>query len=84
MAIPGDAITVPLETWDERLTSALAERYLSEGNVRGEKAKSDGQDRRVVAAELSGPPGGIMSRPARTAAGNPEARACPIRLTVAF
>ncbi|MFO1460313.1 MAG: Holliday junction resolvase RuvX [Verrucomicrobiota bacterium] len=39
VAILKDAITVPLETWDERLTSALAERYLSEGNVRGEKRK---------------------------------------------
>ena len=39
VAILKDAITVPLETWDERLTSALAERFLSEGNVRGAKRK---------------------------------------------
>jgi putative Holliday junction resolvase len=29
-----EAITVPLQMWDERLTSALAERFLREGNVR--------------------------------------------------
>ncbi|MCW5559854.1 MAG: Holliday junction resolvase RuvX, partial [Verrucomicrobiae bacterium] len=29
-----DSITVPLETWDERLTTVLAQRFLSEGRVR--------------------------------------------------
>ena len=30
---------VPIKTWDERLTSAQANRYLIEGNVRREKRK---------------------------------------------
>lgn len=34
-----ESVTVPLQTWDERLTSALAERYLREGNVRGPKRR---------------------------------------------
>jgi putative Holliday junction resolvase len=34
-----EAITVPIKTWDERLTSAQANRYLIEGNVRREKRK---------------------------------------------
>jgi putative Holliday junction resolvase len=34
-----DAITVPIRTWDERLTSAQANRFLIEGNVRREKRK---------------------------------------------
>jgi putative Holliday junction resolvase len=33
------AITVPLKTWDERLTSTQANRYLIENNVRREKRK---------------------------------------------
>lgn len=33
------AITVPIKTWDERLTSAQANRYLIEGNVSREKRK---------------------------------------------
>ncbi len=33
------AITVPIQTWDERLTSAQANRFLIEGNVRREKRK---------------------------------------------
>lgn len=33
------AITVPIKTWDERLTSALANRFLLEGNVRRDKRK---------------------------------------------
>jgi putative Holliday junction resolvase len=33
------AITVPIKTWDERLTSAQANRFLIEGNVRREKRK---------------------------------------------
>src|SRR5207302_8834984 len=31
------AVTVPIQTWDERLTSAQANRYLIQGNVRREK-----------------------------------------------
>src|SRR5512140_1563030 len=33
------AVTVPIKTWDERLTSVIAKRYLLEGNVRREKRK---------------------------------------------
>lgn len=33
------AITVPIKLWDERLTSAQANRYLIQGNVRREKRK---------------------------------------------
>jgi putative Holliday junction resolvase len=33
------AITVPIQTWDERLTSAQANRFLIEGKVRREKRK---------------------------------------------
>jgi putative Holliday junction resolvase len=33
------AITVPIKTWDERLTSAQANRFLIEGNVRRDKRK---------------------------------------------
>ena len=33
------AITIPIKTWDERLTSAQANRYLIEGNMRREKRK---------------------------------------------
>jgi len=33
------AVTVPIKTWDERLTSAQANRYLIQGNVRREKRK---------------------------------------------
>jgi putative Holliday junction resolvase len=32
-------VTVPIKTWDERLTSAQANRFLIEGNVRREKRK---------------------------------------------
>ena len=33
------AVTVPIKTWDERLTSAQANRFLIQGNVRREKRK---------------------------------------------
>ena len=33
------ALTVPLKTWDERLTSVQANRFLLEGNVSREKRK---------------------------------------------
>jgi putative holliday junction resolvase len=29
------AVTVPIQTWDERLTSVQAHRFLTQGNVRG-------------------------------------------------
>ena len=34
-----NAVTVPIKTWDERLTSVQANRFLIEGNVRREKRK---------------------------------------------
>jgi len=34
-----NAVTVPIQTWDERLTSAQANRFLIQGNVRREKRK---------------------------------------------
>jgi putative holliday junction resolvase len=34
-----EALTVPLRTWDERLTSAQANRVLIQGNVRRDKRK---------------------------------------------
>lgn len=33
------AVTVPIRTWDERLTSVMANRFLIQGNVRREKRK---------------------------------------------
>jgi putative Holliday junction resolvase len=34
-----EAVTVPLQTWDERLTSAQAQRFLIQGGVRREQRK---------------------------------------------
>lgn len=34
-----DALEIPVETWDERLTTVAAERALAEGNVRGKKRR---------------------------------------------
>lgn len=34
-----DAVTVPVRTWDERLTSVQAHRFLSEAEVRGRERK---------------------------------------------
>lgn len=34
-----NAVTAPIRTWDERLTSAQANRYLLEGNVRRQDRK---------------------------------------------
>ena len=34
-----NAVTVPIKTWDERLTTVQANRFLIEGNVRREKRK---------------------------------------------
>lgn len=34
-----EAVTVPIKTWDERLTSAQANRLLIQGNVRRDKRK---------------------------------------------
>ncbi|HHY85000.1 MAG TPA: Holliday junction resolvase RuvX [Verrucomicrobia bacterium] len=35
-----DALTVPIQTWDERLTSQQAQRFLIEGNVRRKDRKT--------------------------------------------
>lgn len=34
-----DAVAVPIQTWDERLTSAQAQRFLIEGGMRREKRR---------------------------------------------
>ena len=39
VAVLRDSLTVPIKTWDERLTSAQANRFLIEGNVRRDKRK---------------------------------------------
>lgn len=39
VAVLKTAITVPIKMWDERLTSAMANRILIEGNVRRDKRK---------------------------------------------
>ena len=40
VAVVSSAVTVPIKTWDERLTSAQANRFLIEANVRREKRKT--------------------------------------------
>ena len=39
VAVLREALTVPIQTWDERLTSVQANRFLMEGNVRRDKRK---------------------------------------------
>lgn len=39
VAVLKTAVTVPIKTWDERLTSAQANRFLIQGNVRRDKRK---------------------------------------------
>ncbi len=34
-----NAVTVPIQTWDERLTSVQANRFLIQGNVRRQERK---------------------------------------------
>ena len=34
-----EAVTIPIQTWDERLTSAQAQRFLIQGGVRRDKRK---------------------------------------------
>ena len=38
-AVLKDKIAVPIQTWDERLTSAQAQRFLIQGGVRREQRK---------------------------------------------
>lgn len=39
VAVLKESIVVPIKTWDERLTSVQANRYLREGEVRGQERK---------------------------------------------
>jgi putative Holliday junction resolvase len=39
VAVLQEAVTIPIKLWDERLTSAQANRFLIEGNVRREKRR---------------------------------------------
>jgi len=39
VAVLRSAITVPIKTWDERLTSSQANRILNQGNVRRDQRK---------------------------------------------
>jgi putative Holliday junction resolvase len=39
IAVLKSAITVPIKTWDERLTSTMANRAMIQGNVRRDKRK---------------------------------------------
>jgi putative holliday junction resolvase len=39
VAVLNSAVTIPIKLWDERLTSAQANRYLIQANVRREKRK---------------------------------------------
>ena len=39
VAVLKDAVTIPIQTWDERLTSAQANRFLIQGEVRRKERK---------------------------------------------
>jgi putative holliday junction resolvase len=39
VAVLKDAVTIPIKTWDERLTSAQANRFLIQADVRRDKRK---------------------------------------------
>ena len=39
IAVLKTAVTVPIKTWDERLTSTMANRVMIQGNVRRDKRK---------------------------------------------
>ncbi|MCU0248299.1 MAG: Holliday junction resolvase RuvX [Bryobacter sp.] len=39
VAVLSEALTIPVRTWDERLTSVQAHRFLQEGQVRGRDRK---------------------------------------------
>ncbi len=53
LAVLHDTVAVPLKTWDERLTSALAERFLREGQVRG-RERREKVDKTAAAILLQG------------------------------
>jgi putative Holliday junction resolvase len=48
-----ETITVPVKTWDERLTSVMANRFLVQGNVRRDKRKEK-VDKMAAAILLQG------------------------------
>lgn len=39
VAVLKESVAVPIKTWDERLTSAMANRFLIQGNVRRDRRK---------------------------------------------
>lgn len=53
VAVLGAAITVPIKTWDERLTSVMANRFLIQGEVRRDKRKEK-VDKMAAAILLQG------------------------------
>ena len=53
VAVLGDAVTVPIKTWDERLTSVMANRFLIQGNVCREQRKEK-VDKMAAAILLQG------------------------------
>lgn len=53
LAVLNDTVAVPLKTWDERLTSVLAERFLREGQVRGPERREK-VDKTAAALLLQG------------------------------
>lgn len=71
VAVLQQALTVPIQTWDERLTSAQAQRSLIEGGVRREKRREKVDqtaaaillqsflDARTIARSRSDDPGNI-------------------------
>jgi putative Holliday junction resolvase len=46
------ALTVPIQTWDERLTSVQAHRYLTEGGARSRARRQKGKVDQMAAAIL--------------------------------
>jgi putative Holliday junction resolvase len=53
VAVLRGAITVPIQTWDERLTSVIANRLLIQGNV-GRRKRKEKVDKMAAAILLQG------------------------------
>jgi len=53
VAVLKEAIAVPIKTWDERLTSAMANRFLVQGHVRRDQRKEK-VDKTAAAILLQG------------------------------
>jgi putative Holliday junction resolvase len=53
VAVLKDTVAVPIKTWDERLTSAMANRFLVQGRVRREQRKEK-VDKTAAAILLQG------------------------------